>query len=48
MMQEPVQSHPNVSGFYAIYEAFHLFKIKEEVIIGVHDVNVLSFISKYI
>ena len=47
MIPEPLQSHPSVCGFYTIYAAFHLFKFRQEVITGVHDVNVLSFISNY-
>ena len=47
MMPEPLQSHPSVCGFYTIYAAFHLFKFRQEEIRGVHDVNVLSFISNY-
>ena len=47
MMPAPLQSHPSVCGFYAIYAAFHLFKFQQEEITGVHDVNVLSFISNY-
>ena len=47
MMPAPLQSHPSVSGFYTIYAAFHLFKFRQEAITGVHDVNVLSFISNY-
>ena len=47
MLQEPLQSHPSVCGFYTIYAAFHLFKFRQEEITGVHDVNVLSFISNY-
>ena len=47
MMPEPLQSHPSVCGFYTIYAAFHLFKFRQEQITGVHDVNVLSFISNY-
>ena len=45
MLSEPLQSHPSVCGFYTIYSAFHPFKIRQEEITGVHDVNVLSFIS---
>ena len=45
MISEPLQSHPSVYGFYTIYAAFHLFKFRREEITGVHDVNVLSFIS---
>ena len=47
MMPAPLQSHPSVCGFYTIYAAFHLFKFGQEKITGVHDVNVLSFISNY-
>ena len=43
----PLQSHPSACGFYSIYAAFHLLKFREEDITGVHDVNVLSFISNY-
>ena len=37
-----------VCGFYAIYSAFHLFKFQQEQLTGVHDVNVLPFISNYL
>ena len=47
MMPTPLQSHPSVCGFYTIYAAFHLFKFRQEEITGVHDVNLLSFISNY-
>ena len=47
MMPARLQSHPSVCGFYTTYAAFHLFKIRQEEITGVHDVNVLSFISYY-
>ena len=47
VMPEPLQSHPSVYGFYTIYAAFHLFKIRQKQFIRVHDVNVLSFISNY-
>ena len=47
MMPEPLQSQPSVYGFYTIYAAFHLFKIRQEKNTGVHDVKVLSFISSY-
>ena len=43
----PLPSHPSVCGFYTIYAAFHLFKFQRKEITGVHDVNVLSLISKY-
>ena len=47
MMPAHLQSHPSVSGFYTIYAPFHLFKFQQEEITGVHDVNVLSFISNF-
>ena len=47
MMPDPLQSHPSVCDFYRMYAAFHLFKFRQEEITGVHDVNVLSFISNY-
>ena len=45
MMPERLQSHPSVCCFYTIYAAFHLFNLQQEENIGVHDVNLLSFIS---
>ena len=47
MMPEPLQTHPSFCGFYTIYEAFLLFKLRQEEITGVHAVNVLSLISNY-
>ena len=47
IMPAPLQYHPSVCGFYTIYAAFHLFKFRQEEITGVHDVNVLSFISSF-
>ena len=47
MMPAPLQSHASVCGFYTIHAAFHLFKLRQEEITGVHDVIVLSFISIY-
>ena len=47
MMPARLQSHPSVCGFYTIYAAFHLFKFRQEEITGVHDVNVLSFLSNF-
>ena len=41
----PLQSHLSVFGFYTLYAAFHLFRFRTEEITGVHDVNVLAFIS---
>ena len=48
MMPAPLQSHTSVCGFYTIYAAFHLFKFRHVEITGVHDVNVLSLISKFV
>ena len=47
MMPATLQSHPSICRFYTIDAAFHLFKFQQEGITGVHDVNVLSFISIY-
>ena len=47
MMPAPLQSHPSVCGFNTVNAAFHLFKFRQDEITGVHDVNVLSFISNY-
>ena len=47
LMPEPLQSHPNICGSYTTNAAFHLFKSGQEEITGFHNVNVLSFISKY-
>ena len=47
MVRTRLQDHPSVCGFYTIYAAFHLFKFQLEEITGVHDVNVLPFISKF-
>ena len=47
MMPETLHPHPSVCGFYTVYAAFQLFKFLREEITGVHDVNVLSFISNY-
>ena len=47
MVPVKLQSHPSVCGFYAIYSAFHLLKFQQEQLTGVHDVNVVSFISNY-
>ena len=46
MMPEPLQSQSIVCGFYTMYAAFHLFKIRQEEITGVHVVFVLSFMKK--
>ena len=40
LMPEPLPSHPSVCGFYTIYATFPLFKVRQEEITGVHDVNV--------
>ena len=47
MTPAPLQSHSSVCGFYTLNAAFHLFKFQQKENTGVHDVNVLSFISKY-
>ena len=47
MVAAVLQSHPSVCGFYTIYAAFHLFKFRQEGITGVHEANVLSFVSNY-
>ena len=47
MMPEPLQSHPDVCGFYAIFAAFHILKLQQKENTGIHDVNVLSFIRNY-
>ena len=47
MMPEPLQSHPNVCGYYTINAALYFSKLPQEEITGVHDVNVLSFMSNY-
>ena len=47
MMTEPLQSHPSVCGFYAIYAAFHLLKLRQKEVTGAHDVNILSFLSDF-
>ena len=45
MMPAQLQSHPNFCGLNTIYEAFHLFKFCQEVIIGVQHFDILCFIS---
>ena len=40
-----LQDHHSVCCFCTIYASFHLFMFHREEITGVHDVNVLSFIS---
>ena len=47
MMPEPLRSHPIVCGLCTIFSVFHLFRFRQEEIRGVHDVNMLSFISNY-
>ena len=47
MIPELLQSHSVVCGFHTIYAAFHLFKFRQEEVTGVHNVNVLSFITNY-
>ena len=45
LISQPLQVHPSVCRFNTIYAASHLFKFGQKEITGVHDVNVLSFIS---
>ena len=45
MMPEPLESHPSVCGFYTKDAVFHLFIFRQKGTTGVHDVNVLSFMS---
>ena len=45
MIRTRRQDHPSVCGFYTIYAAFLLSQFHQEEITGVHDVNLLSFIS---
>ena len=40
-----LQDHPSLCGFYTIYAAVHFSKFQQEATTGVHDVNVLSFLS---
>ena len=47
MIPERLQLHQSLFGFYTIYAAFLLFKFGQEIITGVDDLNVLSFISNY-
>ena len=47
MFRTRLQDHPSVCGFYTNYAAFHSFKVQQEEITGVHEVNVLSFISNF-
>ena len=46
MIPERLQLHQSLCEFHTIYAAFLLFKFEQEVS-GVHDLNVLSFISIY-
>ena len=48
MVRTKRPDHPSVCGFYTIFAAFHLINFQQEGITGVHDVNVLSSISKFI
>ena len=47
MIPERLRRHQSFYGFYTIYAAFRLFKFGQEEITGVHNLNVLSFISNY-
>ena len=48
MVRTRLQDHPSVCGFYITYAAFDLFKFQQDEITGVHDLNVLSFISNFL
>ena len=48
MVRTRLQDHPSLCGFYTSNAAFHLFKFQQEEINGVHDVNVLSFMSNFL
>ena len=45
LIPQPLQVHPSVGGLYTLYAALHLLKFGQKETTGVHDVNVLSFIS---
>ena len=47
MIPEALQSHPSVCGFYAICDSFHLFRFRKKESTEFHEVNVLSFKSRY-
>ena len=47
LIQQPLQVHPGVCGFYTNYAAFHLFKFGQKEITAVHDFNVLSIIRYF-
>ena len=47
MVRTRLQDHPSVCGFYTIYAAFQLFKLQQDELTGVHEVDVLSFIIKF-
>ena len=47
MMPAPLQSHPIVCGFHTKYATFHFLKFRQQETTGVHDIEILSFISKY-
>ena len=45
MMSGLLQYHSIVCGFYTNYAAFHVFSIRQEEITGVHDDDILLFMS---
>ena len=47
MVRTSLQDHPSVCRVYTIFAAIHLLKFQQEEITGVHDVNLLSFISNF-
>ena len=47
MIPERLQLHQSLCGFCTIYAAFLIVKLGQEEITGVHNLNVLPFISNY-
>ena len=45
--QHPYSLTHVYAAFFTIYAAFHLFKFRQDEVTGLHDVNVLSFLSNY-
>ena len=48
MMPEPLQAQPSVCGSHTIYATFGVFNFCQDECTGFHDINVLSFICKYL
>ena len=47
MMPELLNCPPSICGFYTIYEAFDLFRLRQVEITGFHNVNVISSTRNY-